>query len=274
MTVHVLTSAAGSPGVTTTAVGLALSWPRSVLLVDHDHQQAVLTGYLQASQPAMSGHGILHVLDAASRQTSLRNAVWDQTVPLPEDRPDRRRLLLPGLPGPSSTVGFLNGLWGRLGQALADLGDAGVDVIVDAGRYQVREPWPRELLIRADRLLLMVPPTLAAATAAMPVANALREAANAEGASEAVQVLVRRPTGPNQSGRGPLHLQQRYYADREVAEALGVVVAGTVEADPAAASYLSEGEPRPAKWATGRYARSLNVLATRLAQSSYRRKAA
>lgn len=274
MSIHVLTSASGSPGVTTTAVGLTLSWPRSVLLVDYDHQQAVLSGYLQASDPARTGHGILHVLDAAGRQTSLRNAVWDQSVPLPDDRPELRRLLLPGLPGPSATSGFLNGLWTRLGPALADLADAGIDVLVDAGRYQVREPWPRDLLIRADRILLMCAPTLAAATAAMPVAAALREATSTEGAQEALQVLIRRPTGSGQLGRGPLRLQQRYYDDREVGEALGMTVAGTVEADTAAASYISEGEPRPAKWSTSRYARSLTVLATQLAKSSYRRKAA
>jgi cellulose biosynthesis protein BcsQ len=36
MAVIALASAAGSPGVTTTAVGLAFSWPRPVLLVEAD----------------------------------------------------------------------------------------------------------------------------------------------------------------------------------------------------------------------------------------------
>ena len=36
MAVYALTSAAGSPGVTTTALGLALEWPNQVLLVDAD----------------------------------------------------------------------------------------------------------------------------------------------------------------------------------------------------------------------------------------------
>ena len=36
MALIVLTSASGSPGVTTTALGLALTWPRPVLLVEAD----------------------------------------------------------------------------------------------------------------------------------------------------------------------------------------------------------------------------------------------
>ena len=38
MSLIVLTSASGSPGVTTTALGLALGWPRPALLVDADPQ--------------------------------------------------------------------------------------------------------------------------------------------------------------------------------------------------------------------------------------------
>jgi Mrp family chromosome partitioning ATPase len=46
MSVIVLTSASGSPGVSTTAVGLALSWPGPVLLVEADPTggSAVLAG--------------------------------------------------------------------------------------------------------------------------------------------------------------------------------------------------------------------------------------
>lgn len=49
MAVIVLTSATGSPGVTTTALGLALTWPRHVLLADCDREpgQAVQAGYLR-----------------------------------------------------------------------------------------------------------------------------------------------------------------------------------------------------------------------------------
>ena len=63
MTVTVLTSASGAPGVTTTAVGLTVHWPESCLLVDGDYQQAVLAGYLGGSQ--VTRNGIVHVINAA-----------------------------------------------------------------------------------------------------------------------------------------------------------------------------------------------------------------
>ena len=55
MAILILTSAGGSPGVTTLAVGLALTWPRPVLLADCDPgaHQAILAGYLTGQ----SSHG-------------------------------------------------------------------------------------------------------------------------------------------------------------------------------------------------------------------------
>ena len=44
MTITVLTSASGSPGVTTTALGLTLQWPDSCLLVDGDYQRYAVAG--------------------------------------------------------------------------------------------------------------------------------------------------------------------------------------------------------------------------------------
>ncbi|MEA5117950.1 MAG: hypothetical protein VB036_10075, partial [Propionicimonas sp.] len=47
MAIFTLASASGSPGVTTTALGLALVWPRPVLLVEADPTggSALLAGY-------------------------------------------------------------------------------------------------------------------------------------------------------------------------------------------------------------------------------------
>ena len=61
MAVIVLASAGHAPGVTTTALGLALAWPREVLLVDADRTptQAVLAGYLRGERPGQHGLGRL-----------------------------------------------------------------------------------------------------------------------------------------------------------------------------------------------------------------------
>ena len=54
MAIVVLGSVSGSPGVTTLAVGLALAWPRSVVLADCDPgaHQAVLAGFLAGQSSA------------------------------------------------------------------------------------------------------------------------------------------------------------------------------------------------------------------------------
>ena len=53
MAVIVLASASGAPGVTTTALGLALVWPRPVVLVDADPVggSAILAGFCKGTEP-------------------------------------------------------------------------------------------------------------------------------------------------------------------------------------------------------------------------------
>ena len=59
MAVVVLCSAGHSPGVSTTALGLALTWPNEVLLVDADRTptQSVLAGYLHGERSGHHGLG-------------------------------------------------------------------------------------------------------------------------------------------------------------------------------------------------------------------------
>ena len=51
MAVIALGSAAGSPGVTTSALGLALTWPRPVLLIEADPTggSAMLAGFFRGT---------------------------------------------------------------------------------------------------------------------------------------------------------------------------------------------------------------------------------
>ena len=83
MAVLLLTSAAGAPGVTSTALGLALWWPREVVLVDADPHpcHAVEAGYLGGRGRAVGGLGDLA---RAHRQgADLTAALWAQLVDLP-----------------------------------------------------------------------------------------------------------------------------------------------------------------------------------------------
>src|SRR4051794_2441800 len=79
MALIVLTSASGSPGVTNSAVGLALTWPRPALLVEADPTggSSVLAGYLRGqTNPTAS----LIDLALAHRQGQLEPTIPEAAV--------------------------------------------------------------------------------------------------------------------------------------------------------------------------------------------------
>jgi hypothetical protein len=132
MAILLLTSTGGSPGVTTLAVGLALTWPRPILLADCDPgaHQAILAGYLAGR--SASGKGLLRVAEAHRDRRPLREVVLDQTVPLSAEE-HGRRLFLPGFTKPGSAMHF-GAVWEDLAEAFDRLADVDIDVIIDAGR--------------------------------------------------------------------------------------------------------------------------------------------
>ncbi|MDN6762465.1 hypothetical protein [Acidipropionibacterium jensenii] len=83
MAVLLLTSAAGAPGVTSTALGLALWWPREVVLVDADPHpcHAVEAGYLGGRGRA--GGGLPELARVHRQGGDLTAALWSQLIDLP-----------------------------------------------------------------------------------------------------------------------------------------------------------------------------------------------
>src|SRR5690606_37181907 len=116
----------GSPGVTTTALGLALLWPRPVLLVEADPTGGsnLLAGYFRGTREYEAG-----LIELALTASDLEDALADVTRQIE-----------------GTTVSFVAGtrshtqaravrdLWAPLAQTLSDLESTGQDVIVDAGR--------------------------------------------------------------------------------------------------------------------------------------------
>ena len=83
MALITLTSASGSPGVTTTAVGLALCWPRPVLLVEADPTggSAIAAGYLRGGTAPTDS---LIDLAFAHRDGTLVDAIPSVTTSFPD----------------------------------------------------------------------------------------------------------------------------------------------------------------------------------------------
>jgi len=151
-------STGGSPGVTTLAVGLAITWPRPVLLADCDPgaHQAVLAGYLAGR--SASGKGLLRVAEAHRDRRPLREVVLDQTLPL-SDEADSHRHFLPGFTRPGSAMHF-GAVWEDLAEAFDRLDDVDIDVIIDCGRMGPLGP-PAALLERTALTAVVLTSTFA-----------------------------------------------------------------------------------------------------------------
>lgn len=219
-----LTSASGAPGVTTTALALALHWPRPVVLVEADASGSpgLLAGYFcgQLDPPGL--------VDLVLAQ---RSELLAETVPrLLTDLDGANASVLFGLRSHEQAAGAAV-LWQPLLTVLQSLADAGTDVLVDVGRLGLPGS-PRPLIAGADVVVLVGRSDLPGLAGARSWAAALaREAA------------------PGHEVRMLLVGEDRPYSSREVAKTLGVPVLGAIEWSPELAEVYSHGRPWPAvRW--------------------------
>lgn len=250
MAILTLTSAGGAPGVTTLSVGLALTWPRPVILADCDPgaHQAVLAGYL-AGRVAASGKGLLRIAEAHRDRRPLREVVIDQTLPLAEDDLTRR-LFLPGFTKPTSAAHF-GAVWPELAEAFDRLSDVDFDVIVDAGRLGLLG-LPSALLERSAVTALVAGSSLRSVMSARVHLPTLRDQVRAGDDS-------RNPLGMIIVGEG------QPYARGEIAKALDLPVLATLPIDAQTAAHLSDGAPRHRKFEGSPLIRSLAATSSQLA---------
>ncbi|GLY86022.1 hypothetical protein [Actinoallomurus iriomotensis] len=219
MAVYCLVSAGGSPGVTTTALALALSWPGEVVLAECDPAgRRVLPGYLAQRFNGSPGPGLLGLAMALDHQHAGRESavrVEDFTIPLDERR---RAWLLHGIRDPRH-AGQVN--WQLLADAFIGASTvSGLDVIIDAGRVGGSDT-PTALLQRADGVVMVLGRSLAQVDAAQPRLDALRSLARRVG-------LCLIDSGP--------------YGTSEIRKALfGLPVVAELPHSPADARVLSDG---------------------------------
>jgi hypothetical protein len=254
MAILILTSAGGSPGVTTLAVGLALTWPRPVLLADCDPgaHQAILAGYL--SGQSSHGKGLLRVAEAHRDRRPLREVVIDQCLPLTGEDGDRR-LFLPGFTKPGSAAHF-GAVWEDLAETFDRLGDVDLDVIVDAGRVG-SAGLPAPLVERSALTALVLGSSLRAVMSARVHLPVITD--NSRLASPA-----RHQFGLVVVGEG------RPYAAGEISKALGLPVVAEIASDLQAAAHLSDGAHRPRRFDSSPLVRSMRGAASSLAATLQR----
>lgn len=253
MATIVLTSASGSPGVTATALGLAFSWPRPVLLVEADPTggSGIFAGYFQGTVEPSAG---LIDLALAHRQNTLA-----ETLPqVVRNWPPSTVSLLSGIRSHDQARSLVS-LWEPLTSVLRDLRRNGQDVLVDAGRLGLAG-WPAPLVMGSDLTLLLTRNTLPALAGARSWANTLRRSYESSGSTNRFGLLLvdeagRWPKTPSKGG-GVGVSRARPYSERQVAKTLQTSVVASLPWAPESADYYSHGAKQPRKWQNSPLARA------------------
>ncbi|SDP60888.1 hypothetical protein SAMN04489867_3121 [Pedococcus dokdonensis] len=244
MALIVLFSASGSPGVTASALGLALTWSRPVLLVEGDPTggSAVFAGYLRAeSAPTNS----LIDLALAQRHGQLSEAIAESTVRMPGP-PDSAVSLLPGTRAHGQARSLLP-LWETLAAELKALEATGQDVIVDAGRLGLAGS-PEPLIYAADLALMVTRTDLVSLSAARSWAQTLRTEFEGVGGMSSLGLLL--------VGQG------EPYSARDVQKVLQIPVIASLAQDVAGADVFAKGAKAPRRFDSSRLVRSLTAART------------
>jgi hypothetical protein len=234
MAVICLTSASGSPGVTTTAVGLAFCWPRPVLLVEADPTggSGILAGFLRGTTPY--DVGLVEVaLSPLGAAEALREVV----------RPLSPSVSLVAGTRSHAQAAALRDVWDPLAVALGELEANGQDVIVDCGRLGLVGS-PQALMDTADVTMLVTRATLPSISAARSWAETVRQPAT--GWHHPGLLLI---------GEG------QPYRDSEVSKVLGMPVVADLPDDPVAAAVYQRGATPTRHFETGPYVRGLQAAA-------------
>lgn len=232
MAVIALCSASGSPGVTTSALGMALLWPRPVLLVEADPTggSGLLSGYFRGTREYVGG-----LIELALTSNTIHDG-----LPEVSQRIEGTNVSFVAGTRSHAQAPALRDLWQPLSDELADLESTGQDVIVDAGRLGlVGSPAP--LLANADLTMIVTRSTLPALSAVRPWADSVQRGAFDWHQSGVVIVGEGQP-----------------YRAREVTQVLGLPVVATLAEDSESAAVFSRGATPAKKFATAPLVRSLN----------------
>jgi hypothetical protein len=219
MAIYALVSAGGSPGVTTAALALALTWPRPVVVAECDPAGGAILAGLFAGH-LIAPRGLLSVAFEADRgQAAISAEIKGQLAPL-GGRGSAR--FLAGLSDPRQAAGLVPA-WPAVARAMAGLS---ADVIADCGRLSAGAGQPSSVLTEAEAVVMVLRPTMRQVAAASP----------------RIEMITQLLGGPGRIGL--LLVGDRGHASKEVAATLGVPVLACLPLDLRTAAVLSDGEGR------------------------------
>lgn len=246
MAVIVLTSASGSPGVTTTALGMALLWPRPILLVEADPTggSGLLAGYFRGAREYDGG-----LIELALTSTTIHDGLAEVS-----QRIEGTDVSFVAGTRSHTQASALRDLWHPLSEELADLETTGQDVIVDAGRLGLVGS-PEPLLANADVTLIMTRTSLPALSAVRSWADSVQR--GAFNWQQAGVVVV---------GEG------QPYRSHEVARVLKLPVVTALADDPASAAVFYRGTTPPNKFENGPLPRTLHAAIAAIHSTVSRRR--
>jgi len=236
---YALVSGGGSPGVTTAAIALALSWPVPAIVAECDPSGGdILAGLLSGQVSAR--HGLMeHAIEAGRGGEAAAVSLSAQLIPLDDDR---TRLVLPGLTDPRQAAGLASA-WPAVAATLAA---QPADVIADCGRLDAGPGQPLPVLSAARTVGIVLRPTLRQVWSVLPRVEMISELL---GDKARLTLLL---TGPGTRSA------------REVAHALSVPVSAVLPADSRTATLLSDGLGGQRQLGSGSLMRSARAAARAL----------
>jgi hypothetical protein len=213
--IYALVSPGGSPGVTTTAIALALRWPCPAIVAECDPSGGdILAGLLAGHVPV--GRGLTeHAVDVGLDDRAASQGFIELLIPIDSER---ARMLLPGLTDPRQAVALASE-WPAVAATLLE---QQADVIGDCGRLDAGPGQPLAVMAAARTVAIVMRPTLRQVWLARPRVDILDQLV---GRSRLAIML----TGPGQ------------HSSREISRALGIPVVATLPDDPGSAALLSDG---------------------------------
>jgi len=219
VSLYALVSPGGSPGCTTTALALTLTWPQPVILAECDPAGgAILAGLFAGHLPAP--RGLLGVAFEAGRGAEAMSAEASGQVAALDG--SGSRMFLAGLSDPRQAPGMAPA-WPAIARMLSA---QPCDVIADCGRLDAGEGQPMAVLAEAQFVAMVMRASLRQISAARP----------------RVEMLTHLLGGTDQIGL--LLVGDKSHGYAEITRTLGVPVLASMPLDQKTAPVLSDGVGR------------------------------